>query len=227
MLVGKQVCQMADFKESQMQQTLTDQQPPNAKDRIVETALKLFYRDGIRATGIDKIIAESGVAKMSFYRHFPSKAALISEFLRKRHDNWMGCFTSTVTKKLEKRGAGIEVIADVLGEWFVTPGFRGCAFINTISETPDFDAEQNQIVREHKAQLESFVRQIAVQLKVKSPAKVAACAMIIIEGTIVRAQMTRNPEVVSECRHLLQLLSHTETKFGRDGSSRSRANAQN
>src|SRR5271163_2834828 len=184
------------MKEGSMRQT-PDQQPVNARERIVETALKLFYRDGIRATGIDKIIAESGVAKMSFYRHFPSKADLISEFLRKRHENWMTWFTAAVTKKLEKRGSSLEVIADVLGEWFDEPDFRGCAFINTISEIPDYEAEQNQIVREHKAQLESFIHRIAAQLELHAPAKVAATTMIIIEGTIVRAQMTRNPDVVS------------------------------
>jgi AcrR family transcriptional regulator len=205
-----------------MTHTVTDRQPANVRERIVETSIKLFYGAGIRATGIDKIIAEAGVAKKSFYHHFPSKADLVSEFLRKRHDNWMAWFTASVTKKLEKRGAGLEVIADVLGEWFVEPDFRGCAFINTTSETPDYEAEQNQIVREHKAQLESFVSRIAVQLKMSAPAKVAASAMIIIEGAIVRAQMTRNPEVVPHCRHLLQLLVRAETNSRKDVGSRSR-----
>lgn len=98
---------------------------------------------------------------------------------------------------LKKPGRGLEVIADVLGEWFDEPGFRGgCAFINTISETPDYEAEQNQIVRKHKAQLECFSQQTAVQLGLSAPDKIAATAMIIIEGTIVRAQMTRTPDVI-------------------------------
>jgi AcrR family transcriptional regulator len=205
-----------------MTQTSTDQQPVNARERIVETALKLFYQNGLRATGIDRIIAESGVAKMSFYRHFPSKGDLISEFLRRRHDNWMAWFTAAVSKKLEKRGSGLEVIADVLGEWFDEPGFRGCAFINTISETPDYEAEQNQIVRDHKAQLESFINLIAVQLGMNAPAKVAATAMIIIEGTIVRAQMTRDPEVVFHCRWLLQMIGFSENYSIKGATSRSK-----
>ena len=205
-----------------MTQTRTDLHPVNARERIVETALKLFYRDGIRATGIDKIIAESGVAKMSFYRHFPSKADLISEFLRKRHDNWMAWFTATVTKKLEKTGNGLEVIADALGEWFVEPEFRGCAFINTTSEIPDYEAEQNQIVRDHKAQLESFINQTAVKLGLSAPAKIAATAMVIIEGTIVRAQMTKNPDVVSHCKWLLQMIGRVGNDSIRGATSRSK-----
>jgi AcrR family transcriptional regulator len=179
----------------------------NARERIVRTALKLFYRNGLRATGIDKIIAESGVAKMSFYRYFPSKDDLIAEFLRRRHHNWMAWFTEAVNKRLRKTGSGLEVIADVLGEWFDDPEFRGCAFINTISETPEYEAEQNQIVRDHKAQLELFIREIASQLQLRAPRRVASNAMIIIDGAIVRSQMTRDPNVKSHCRCLLKMIA--------------------
>jgi AcrR family transcriptional regulator len=161
----------------------------------------------LRATGIDKIIAESGVAKMSFYRYFPSKNDLIIEFLRRRHDLWMAWFTAAVSKKLRKPGSGLEVIGDVLGEWFDDPEFRGCAFINTISETPEYGAEQNEIARNHKAQLEFFVEQTAFKLRLRAPGKIAAKAMIVIEGAIVRAQMTRDPDVSSHCRSLLQMIA--------------------
>src|SRR6218665_2250806 len=63
-----------------------------ARDRILVTAHQLFYRDGIRATGIDRIIAESGVAKLTFYRHFPSKDDLVLAFLDYRHDRWLAWF---------------------------------------------------------------------------------------------------------------------------------------
>jgi AcrR family transcriptional regulator len=179
----------------------------NARERIVQTALRLFYRNGLRATGIDKIIAESGVAKMSFYRYFPSKDDLIAEFLRRRHHNWMAWFAEAVNKRLRKPGSGLEVIADVLGEWFDDPEFRGCAFINTISETPEYEAEKNQIVRDHKAQLELFIREIASQLQLRAPRRVASNAMIIIDGAIVRSQMTRDPDVTSHCRCLLKMIA--------------------
>ena len=61
---------------------------PSARDRILRTAHDLFYRDGIRATGIDRVIAESGVAKLTFYRHFPSKNDLIRAYLDYRHQRW-------------------------------------------------------------------------------------------------------------------------------------------
>ncbi|HFJ8955946.1 TPA: TetR/AcrR family transcriptional regulator, partial [Serratia liquefaciens] len=64
-------------------------QPLPPRQRILLTAHDLFYRDGVRATGIDRIISESGVAKVTFYRHFPSKNELIEAFLAYRHEQWL------------------------------------------------------------------------------------------------------------------------------------------
>jgi len=165
-----------------MQSLPTDRSLP-ARERILATASRLFYQDGLRATGIDRIIAESGVAKMSFYRHFPSKADLVRAFLEARHRSWMQWFAAAVEKRLEKQGfAGL---AGALEEWFAQPDFRGCAFINTVAETGrDFP---QAIV--HKRELASFVAALAERLRLRSPALAAAKAMIIIEGMIVRAQM--------------------------------------
>ena len=75
---------------------MSESQNTPARERILQTALKLFYENGIRATGIDRIIAESGVAKMSFYRYFPSKTDLVAEYLRNLNDLWMEWFTTAV-----------------------------------------------------------------------------------------------------------------------------------
>ncbi|MGT2433728.1 TetR/AcrR family transcriptional regulator [Cupriavidus basilensis] len=106
---------------------------PSARERILDTAARLFYQDGLRATGIDKIIAESGVAKMSLYRHFASKNELISAFLDRRHDNWMAWFEQDVEARFAAT-PGLEVIADALADWFTDGEFRGCAFINAVAE---------------------------------------------------------------------------------------------
>jgi len=155
----------------------------SARDRILSTALRLFYGDGIRATGIDKIIAESGVAKMSFYRHFPSKNDLIRAFLQARHEIWMAKFRAAVERRFAQDG--FAAIAHVLSEWFAEPDFRGCAFINTVAET---GSEFSQPV-EHKRDLEAYLRELAERLSLPAPDRVAAKAMILIEGAIVRAQM--------------------------------------
>jgi AcrR family transcriptional regulator len=156
---------------------------PSARDRILSTALRLFYRDGIRATGIDRIIAESGVAKMSFYRHFPSKNDLVRAFLEARHEIWMAKFRGAVERRFAAEG--FAAVAGALSDWFAEADFRGCAFINTVAEA---GTEFPQAVG-HKRELEAYVRELAERLSLPSPSGIAAKAMIVIEGAIVRAQM--------------------------------------
>lgn len=183
-----------------MKQTTTQ---PSARDRILDTARRLFYRDGLRATGIDRIIAESGVAKMSLYRHFPSKAHLIAAFLDWRHEYWMGWFTAAVEARWTQE-AGLAVLADVLGDWFEQDDFRGCAFINSVAETgPDDESQPLQQALVHKEGLEAYLAELAGRLGLRDPGQVAQEAMLCVEGMIVRAQMRRDPQVVAAGRRLL------------------------
>src|ERR1700750_3197774 len=104
--------------------------PPPPRERILRAAHDLFYRDGIRATGIDRVIAESGVAKVTFYRQFPSKDDLILAFLDFRHERWMAWFVAG----LARHGGGLAAIAPALAEWFRSDDYRGCAFLNSVGE---------------------------------------------------------------------------------------------
>jgi AcrR family transcriptional regulator len=102
-----------------------------ARERILETAYDLFSRSGTRAVGVDTIIAESGVAKMTLYRNFASKDDLILEFLRQRDERWTRAWLQAeVTEREERPGARMLAIFDVFGEWFERDDFEGCAFIN-------------------------------------------------------------------------------------------------
>jgi AcrR family transcriptional regulator len=186
-----------------------------ARQRILETAGRLFYQEGLRATGIDRIIAESGVAKMSFYRHFPSKADLIAAFLKARHETWMDWFTREVDARIGKSGKGLEVVADVLGQWFREPTFRGCAFINTLAESGSSCGEECRIAIEHKRQLAVYLESLTKRLGLARPRQVAEAAMIVIEGTIVRAQMGAGNAVVARSRGLLKSLMLSATKRGK------------
>ena len=178
-------------------------QAASARDRILDVAKRLFYRDGYRATGIDKIIAEAGVAKMSFYRNFPSKNDLIADFLAWRHEDWMAWFTAAVEQRYAQR-AELAVVADALGEWFAQADFRGCAFINSVAETGATDEPRHlgQAV-EHKAGLERYIASLAQRMGLAQPQQVAQEAMLCVEGMIVRAQMQYDPQIVDAGRRLL------------------------
>jgi len=176
---------------------------PSARERILDTAKRLFYRDGLRATGIDRIIAESGVAKMSLYRHFASKDDLIAAFLDWRHDHWMAWFTAAVDARLG-RGEGLAAVAEVLGDWFAQEDFRGCAFINAVAETgAGDDPRHRELAVRHKRALEDYLGEVAARLGLAAPGQVAQEALLCVEGMIVRAQMGVDPRIVAAGRRLL------------------------
>lgn len=155
-----------------------------ARERILLTAHDLFYRDGIRATGIDRVIAEAGVSKATFYRHFPSKNDLIRAFLNYRHERWISWFKAA----LQRQGTnGLMCLVPVMEEWFNDPVYRGCAFINTAAEFGDSLPDALEICRSHK---QDMVNVIAELLPVnESQMIVANAAAVAIDGAIVRAQL--------------------------------------
>lgn len=177
---------------------------PGARERIVLTASRLFYREGIRATGIDKIIAESGVAKMSFYRHFPSKNDLIAEYLQQWQQSWLEHFIGAVEQRSMPSGSSLEVMADVLQDWFAEPHFRGCAIINAMAETAEPEAKISAIIQQYREQLEAFLTTLAGRFGSVSPASTASQLMEAIQGAIITAQAVNGKAATEACRGLLK-----------------------
>lgn len=160
--------------------------PP--RERILAAAHGLFYRNGIRATGIDRIIAEASVTKVTFYRHFPSKHDLIRAFLEYRHDIWMSWFIDA----LDRHGGTLNALAPALEEWFQNPGFRGCAFINSVSELGDELPDVTEIARRHKADMATAIANLLPTGK----REFARLIAVVVDGAIVGAQYdpsSRNP----------------------------------
>jgi len=161
----------------------------SARERILYTATRLFYEQGIRATGIDRIIAESNVAKASFYRQFPAKEELVQAVLNHRHEAWMAWFEGSLTARSARGTPSLALIADVLDEWFTEPEFRGCAFINALAEG-SVSVVVAEIARAHKEVLAEYLRGYITKLGHRAPKQTAQIVLMIIEGAIVRAQMT-------------------------------------
>jgi len=159
-----------------------------ARDRIVDTAYDLFSRHGVRAVGVDRIVAESGVAKMSLYRHFDSKDELVLTFLQERERRWTN---EWLRAEVERRGAtGAQrmlAIFDVFGEWFRVEDFEGCSFINVLLE---FDAPANRMRQasvEHLGNIRSFLQELATEAGSADPAALAHQWHILMKGSIVAA----------------------------------------
>jgi AcrR family transcriptional regulator len=167
---------------------------PNADlspaERILVTAHTLFYRDGIRATGIDRVIAESGVAKKTFYRYYPAKSDLIVAFLEYRHRNWMTWFEDAV----QRHGADADALVPALAEWFESDVYRGCAFINAVVEVGPTLPEAVDISRRHKLDMAAVIRTLLPASSRTAKADARALAMAV-DGAIVGAQFEDSPEV--------------------------------
>ncbi len=161
----------------------------SARERILLTAHDLFYADGIRATGIDRIIKQAKVTKVTFYRHFPSKNDLILAYLDYRHQRWMAWFKD----RIEHHGNTLGALIPTLMEWFESGQYRGCAFINSVGELGETQPEIIQISQRHKQDMTDVITTLLVNYDNKS---VAANALAIaIDGAIIRAQIEQNADI--------------------------------
>ena len=172
-----------------------------ARDRILLTAHDLFYAKGIRATGVDLLIKESGVTKVTFYRQFPSKNKLIIEFLEYRHAKWMTWFTESMIK----HGDNKEALINTLQEWFQSTGFRGCAFINTVGELGGTLPEVIDISKRHKHALNVLIEKMLPPSEHRM--QDALAISLAIDGAIIRVQLDQSPDAALKgLKHLLELL---------------------
>ena len=161
-----------------------------ARERILETAYDLFSRHGTRAVGVDTIVAESGVAKMTLYRNFTSKDALILAFLARREERWTRAWLQAeVQRRADTPAERMLAIFDVFGQWFERNDFEGCSFINVMLEIDDRDSPVRQASVGHLAAIRGFVRELAEEARVPQAKAdhVARQWHLLMKGSIVAA----------------------------------------
>jgi len=109
----------------------------NLREHILDTATGLFYKHGLRNVGIDRIIAESGIARMTLYNHFKSKDLLIEEYLRRASSRWMKWYAGKIERATDDRRERVLAAFSVLDGWFRSRDFRGCSVTNAMVELAD------------------------------------------------------------------------------------------
>jgi AcrR family transcriptional regulator len=170
------------------------------RQRLLETADRLFYQEGVRATGIDRIVAEAGVAKMSLYKHFSSKDDLILAVLKYREEAVLGFFRSAMERHGRKVKDPLRCFFGALKDFFESPGFRGCPFQNAAVELADPAHAGAEFARRHKQRFSEFLRGLVEETVGKSAAKVAPAVSILVEGAIVTAVVQGNPDAADVAR---------------------------
>ncbi len=176
------------------------------RDQLVETALDLFSREGFHATGIDRILAESGVAKMTLYNHFKSKDELILATLRLRDERFRNAFMRSVEKRAEQPADRLLAMFDVLEECFRGEDFCGCMFINAAAEYGGCDNPIHAVAAEHKRLVIGYARDLARAGGLEKPDELAEQLTLLMEGAIVLAHVTGRPDVAGEARCAAEIL---------------------
>jgi len=159
----------------------------SGRERVLATAYDLFSRHGTRAVGVDRIIAESGVAKMTLYRNFVSKDDLILAFLERREELWTRAWLQAEVEQRATTPVGrLLAIFDTFGDWFALDGFEGCSFINVMLELPEPGPVRAAAVR-HLAEIRAFLSGLAEQTGIADPDAFARQWHILMKGSIVAA----------------------------------------
>jgi AcrR family transcriptional regulator len=160
----------------------------SARERILDTAYRLFSRHGIRAVGVDTVVAQSGVAKMTLYRHFPSKSDLVLAFLERRQERWtVGWVEAETARRAIAPEGRLLAIFDIFDEWFHRADFEGCSFINVLLEMDDRTDAVHEAAARHLAGIRAFLEGLADEAGVPDADVFARQWHILMKGSIVAA----------------------------------------
>lgn len=160
---------------------------PSARERLVETAIELFYQEGIRAIGIDTVVARSGVSKSSLYRTFASKDELIEAFAEEQNRRFWKWWDEIAAQNVGAPRRQIETIFEEIPNQIADPRFRGCPFINLATEFPDRRHPGTAIACSNKKELRKRLRLLAKALGARSPTRLGDQLALLIDGAYSHA----------------------------------------
>ncbi|WP_282605561.1 TetR/AcrR family transcriptional regulator [Pelagibius sp. Alg239-R121] len=164
---------------------------PQRREHLIDTAIELFAEHGYHATGIDTILAKSGVSKKTLYRHFRSKDELILAALKKYDGLFRNGFMRQVEERAETPHDRLLAIFDVAAAWFEQNNFYGCMYINAIGEYSDPDTPIRQVCREFKSLMRRYIEDLCGEMGAADPASLAEELALLLEGAIVTAQVSQ------------------------------------
>lgn len=168
----------------QSQVARKDQPVVDVRERILRTASELFYREGTRAVGVDLIVARSGVAKTSLYRHFPAKDDLIEAFLRREDEDFWRQWDQVAAAFDGAPEAELDAQLQWIGDRIARAGYRGCPQINIAAEYADESHPARRVAAAHKAELRRRLGAIARSMELKDPEGFALKLAIVIDGAL-------------------------------------------
>ncbi|MGI8520499.1 MAG: TetR/AcrR family transcriptional regulator [Actinomycetota bacterium] len=160
----------------------------NPLERIQDSSYELFSRHGVRAVGVDAIVAHAGVAKMTLYRYFPSKDELVLAFMERREQKWtQGWVQAGASQRAATPEGRLMAIFDLFDEWFQRDDFEGCSFINLLLEIDDRQHPLHRAAARHLSNIRAFLKELAAEAGVGDPDGFSRRWHILMKGSIVAA----------------------------------------
>ena len=174
--------------------------------RLLATALHLFYANGIRAVGVDRLIADAGVAKASFYAHYPSKQDLVDTYLKAWGEAWLEWLDEAMEGRSARPVEQLIGLFDALEDMARDRQFRGCAFTNALADAGGEANSVRKLARDHKKALAKLIETRAAAAGVEDPRAAAASAVLLIDGAMVGAARERSTTVVRHGREVFEMV---------------------
>ncbi|CAG9249340.1 Transcriptional regulator, TetR family [Burkholderia cepacia] len=157
---------------------------PDTRERILQTASELFYREGTRAVGVDLIVAQAGVAKTSLYRHFATKDDLIEAFLLREDADFWAHWDAVAARYRRTPREELDAQLQWIGERIARPGYRGCPQINIAAEYADGNHPARKVAVAHKQELRRRLTELACAMGVDEPETFALRLATVIDGAL-------------------------------------------
>lgn len=157
----------------------------SARERILATADELFYREGVHATGVDTVVERSGVSKTSLYRVFRSKDELIAAFATERDQSFWAWWDRVAQRHADDPRAELAALLRGLAKRIGRPDYRGCPFLNLVTEFPDPNHPGRIVARDNKEEMRGRLAAIVAKLGVPNPDRVASQMALLINGAMI------------------------------------------
>jgi AcrR family transcriptional regulator len=165
-------------------------------ERLLDVACEMFCRDGIHATGIDRILASAGVSKMTLYAHFGSKDGLLREVLLREGASWRAEFETRIDATGADAAARLAAIPDALRAWFEGGRFYGCAFMNAAAEHSKGEPWLRAMAADHHRQILDYLGRLTAAAGHAEPAMLARQILLVLDGAIAALMVSGDAGVL-------------------------------
>jgi AcrR family transcriptional regulator len=177
------------------------------RQRLVDAAIRRFYRDGFRSVGVDQVIADVGISKTAFYKHFETKEDLMLAALQMQNAWLQDTFRAMIRARGGTTAVGqLHAALDVVDHIIASDDFQGCIFVNAAMEFPLPHEPAHIAASENKKAIEDILHALAVEAGADDPRALAQELCLVMEGTYVTRHVTGNKQTIDIARRIASLV---------------------